>query len=111
MPQKTNFNMPLIDGTDPRTIEYYIKTLMNCTDALIAIKEHHPAFREAQYEARNKDMLCIYMLLDALQDLISDMKKENAFRQNTEEGMKAVMEILPEYVISEIINSKKARIG
>ena len=89
---------------DPNTIDFYIKRLMDCSDALIAIKERRECFTQAHYEARNKDMLVIYMLLDNIHDLIEDMKKEQVFRQSSDLGYKAIMEILPDYVADELHN-------
>jgi len=106
---KGNYQMPLIDGSDPSTIEYYIQCLMNCSDALLAIKQKQPCFVEAQYEARNKDMLCIYMMLDSIHDLIEELRESNAFRQSRGDGLRAVMEVLPEYAISELMRTEERR--
>lgn len=105
---KRDYQMPLAPCNDPGSIEFYIKALMNCNDALIAIKEHNPAFRAAQYEARNKDMLCIYMMLDSLQNLIDEIKAGKAFHQTIDEGLRAVNEVLPEYVISELHHNRES---
>ena len=102
MPKQNDFFMPVHSGEDPNTIDFYIKRLMDCSDALITIKERRECFTQAQYEARNKDMLVIYMLLDTIENLIKDMKKEQAFRQTSAQGLRAIMEILPDYVTDEL---------
>lgn len=104
MPKQNDFLLPIHSGEDPNTIDFYIKRLMNCSDALIAIKERRECFNQAHYEARNKDMLVIYMLLDTIEELIKDIRKNNSFRQTTNDGMRAIMEILPDYVADELHN-------
>ena len=101
---KRDFNFPIIADADPNNIDFYISRLMACSDALIAINERRPEFTEAQYEARTKEMLCVYMLMDMIEGLIKDMRSTNkCFKHTTEEGRRAVMEILPDYITSEYI--------
>ena len=99
---KENYLYPIQSGEDPNTIDYYIKRLMDCSDALVVINERRECFLNAQYEAKTKEMLCIYMLMDAIAEMITTMRKENkCFRNTTNEGMRAIMELLPDYVAAE----------
>ena len=108
---KLNY-LPMFTANDPNSIEYYLKRLMDCSDALIAIKERRECFIEAQYNASNKEMLCIYMLLDTIEEMIKDMRKDNkCFKPTTGEGMRAIFEVLPDYVLAEVIEETLKRKG
>ena len=103
MPKQNKIILPINSGKDPNTIDYYIKRLMDCSDALILINERRECFLNAQYEAKTKEMLCIYMLMDTIAEMIKDLRKENkCFKNTTNEGMRAIMEILPDYAASEL---------
>ena len=96
--------VPGISAEDPNEIEYYIKRLMDCSDVLIAIRERKDCFLNAKYEARNKDMLVIYMMLDCIQELVTEIRADNtSFKSTTEDGRRAIFEVLPEYAISELL--------
>jgi len=97
MPKTKNIFLPLISGEDPNTIDFYIKRLIACSDALTAIQERYPCFEVAQYEARNKEMLCIYALLEMIQGQITDIKQTQAFRQPSGQSLRALVEVMPEF--------------
>ena len=110
MPRKENIFLPLISGEDPYTIDFYIKRLIACSDALNAIQERYPCFDAAQYEARNKEMLCIYALLEMIQGQIRDIKQTQAFRQPSGQSLRALTEVLPEFQAYEDFSRAKNKL-
>jgi len=108
---KLNY-LPMLAADDPNSIESYIKKGMDFADVLVAMKERQPCFIEAQYNASNKEMLCLYMLLDTIEELIHEMRKDNkCFKQTTKEGLRAIFEVLPDYVVAELIEETIKRKG
>ena len=103
MPKPNYIFMPLNEGEDPREIEFYIKRLVFCADALTAMRERYSCFEEAQYEARNKDLLCLSLLLDTVEGIIKDIRNEQALRQPSGQRLKALIDVLPPYVVAELM--------
>ncbi len=100
--ENNNDYFPFISGNDPNTIDYYIEKLIGCNQALIPIRDKRECFNEAKYNARNKEMLCIYMLLDNIQSMIADIKATNtSFKFTTEEGKRAIDEVIPDFLLKQ----------
>lgn len=82
-------------ATDPRSIDFYIKRLAACSEALQAMKYRSEDFNEALYQAKHKEVLCIYMFLDVISGQIESMRRRKVFNEEDDTGMRALLEIVP----------------
>lgn len=83
---------------DPSQIDFYLVRFCAALDCLMAISNHKPEFLEARFEASYKEMLCLYSMLDDMEEILQKIKAENVLQGTKAEGIKASLELLPEFI-------------
>ena len=83
---------------DPAEMNFYLVRLCAALDCLLKIRNHKPDFMEARFEASYKQMLCLFTMLDDMENTIKEMRADKVLQCTKAEGVEAALELLPEFI-------------